>query len=49
MENDNENPLTDFLASKIAGYEDNSDRFVEFNSAIAEMPVGVALLRTLID
>ncbi|AGO53414.1 MULTISPECIES: helix-turn-helix domain-containing protein [Serratia] len=49
FENDNENSLTDFLASKIAGCEDNSDRFVEFNSAIAEMPVGVALLRTLID
>jgi len=49
IENDDENPLIDFLASKIADYEDNSPRFAEFNKAIAEMPVGVALLRTLID
>lgn len=44
-----ENPLIDFLASKIADYEDSSDRFAEFNKAVAEIPVGVALLRTLID
>ncbi|KFD22773.1 helix-turn-helix domain-containing protein [Yokenella regensburgei] len=49
IENDDENPLIDFLVSKIADYEDNSDRFAEFNKSIAEMPVGVALLRTLID
>jgi len=49
IENDDENPLIDFLASKIAAYEDNSGRFAEFNKAVAEMPVGVALLRTLID
>ena len=49
IENDDENPLIDFLASKIADYEDNSGRFAEFNKAVAEMPVGVALLRTLID
>lgn len=49
IENDDENPLIDFLASKIADYEDNSERFAEFNKAVAEMPVGVALLRTLID
>lgn len=49
IENDDENPLIDFLASKIADYEDNSERFTEFNKAVAEMPVGVVLLRTLID
>ena len=49
IENDHENPLIDFLASKIADYENNSDRFADFNKAISEMPVGVALLRTLID
>lgn len=49
IENDDENPLIDFLASKIADYEDNSERFTDFNKAVAEMPVGVALLRTLID
>lgn len=49
IENDDENPLIDFLACKIADYEDNSERFAELNKAVAEMPVGVALLRTLID
>lgn len=49
IENDDENPLIDFLASKIADYEDSSERFAEFNKAVAEMPTGVALLRTLID
>lgn len=49
IENDDENPLIDFLASKISDYEDSSERFAEFNKSIAEMPVGVALLRTLID
>ncbi|AZT25068.1 TPA: helix-turn-helix domain-containing protein [Salmonella enterica] len=49
IENDDENPLIDFLASKIAEYEDNSEQFAEFNKSVAEMPVGVALLRTLID
>ena len=46
---DDENPLIDFLAAKIAHYEDNSERFAEFNKEVDEMPVGVALLRTLID
>ncbi|EDX6480680.1 TPA: helix-turn-helix domain-containing protein [Salmonella enterica] len=49
IENDDENPLIDFLASKIAEYEDNSKQFAEFNKSVAEMTVGVALLRTLID
>ncbi|MDW8845384.1 helix-turn-helix domain-containing protein [Erwinia sp. MMLR14_017] len=49
IDNDDENPLIDFLAAKIADYEDNSERFAEFNKQVAEMPVGVALLRTLID
>lgn len=49
IENDDENPLIDFLAGKIADYEDNSERFAGFNKSIAEIPVGVALLRTLID
>ncbi|VYU31950.1 helix-turn-helix domain-containing protein [Metakosakonia massiliensis] len=49
IEHDDENPLIDLLASKIADYEDNSGRFAEFDAAIAEIPVGVALLRTLID
>lgn len=49
IEHDDENPLIDFLAAKIADYEDNSERFAEFNHSIDEIPVGVALLRTLID
>ena len=38
--------LVDYL---IENDEDNSERVAEFNKAVAEMPVGVALLRTLID
>ncbi|HCZ4695570.1 MULTISPECIES: helix-turn-helix domain-containing protein [Enterobacteriaceae] len=49
IDHDDENPLIDFLAAKIADYEDNSERFADFNKEVAEMPVGVALLRTLID
>ncbi|EIA0033895.1 helix-turn-helix domain-containing protein [Salmonella enterica] len=49
IDHDDENPLIDFLAAKIADYEDNSERFAEFNKSVAAMPVGVALLRTLID
>jgi len=49
IDHDDENPLIDFLAAKIADYEDNSERFAEFNNSVDEMPVGVALLRTLID
>lgn len=49
IDHDDENPLIDLLAAKIADYEDNSEQFAEFNERIAEIPVGVALLRTLID
>ncbi|ELY4128566.1 helix-turn-helix domain-containing protein [Cronobacter malonaticus] len=49
IDHDDENPLIDFLTAKIADYEDNSERFAEFNKEVGEMPVGVALLRTLID
>lgn len=49
IDHDDENPLIDFLAAKIADYENNSKRFAEFNKEVEEMPVGVALLRTLID
>ena len=44
-----EDPLIDFLASRIAEYENNNEKFAEFDKAVAAMPVGVALLRTLID
>ena len=49
IEEDDTNPLIDFLASRIAEYENNNEKFAEFDKAVAAMPVGVALLRTLID
>ncbi|MCV5597648.1 transcriptional regulator, partial [Escherichia coli] len=49
IEEDDTNPLIDFLASRIAEYENNTAKFDEFDKAVAAMPVGVALLRTLID
>ncbi|NUU68566.1 helix-turn-helix domain-containing protein [Enterobacteriaceae bacterium BIT-l23] len=49
IEHDEESPLIDFLAARIADYEDNSEQFAEFNQSVNEMPSGVALLRTLID
>ncbi|MBD2784884.1 helix-turn-helix domain-containing protein [Xenorhabdus sp. DI] len=49
IENDDESPLVDFLAAKIAEYENNNERFAEFNQAVNGMPAGVAALRVLID
>ncbi|MGO2258694.1 MAG: hypothetical protein ACTH5S_12960 [Hafnia alvei] len=44
IEHDDESPLIDFLALKIAAYEDNNERFKAFNQAVADMPTGVAAL-----
>ncbi|CAM3158586.1 Antitoxin HigA (fragment) [Xenorhabdus nematophila F1] len=49
IENDDESPLIDFLAAKIAEYKNNNERFAEFNQAVNEMSAGVAALRVLID
>ncbi|EAX4621794.1 helix-turn-helix domain-containing protein [Salmonella enterica subsp. arizonae] len=49
IENDDENPLIDFLAAKIADYEDNNEKFTEFNKSVESIPVGVALLKTLME
>lgn len=49
IENDDENPLIGFLAARITDYEDNSERFAEFNRSVDSIPVGVALLRTLMN
>lgn len=49
IEHDDESPLIDFLALKIAEYEDNNERFKAFNQAVADMPTGVAALRVLIE
>lgn len=49
IENDDTNPLIDFLALKITDYEKRNERFADFNKAIEDMPTGVAALRVLID
>lgn len=49
IENDDENPLIDFLAARIADYEENSEKFAEFNESVKNIPVGVALLKTLME
>ncbi len=50
IENDDENPLIDFLARvRLPTMKITALVSLEFNKAIAEIPVGVALLRTLID
>ncbi|MDE1475794.1 helix-turn-helix domain-containing protein [Xenorhabdus bovienii] len=49
IENDDESPLIDILAAKIAEYENNNERFAEFNKAVEDMPTGVAALRVLMD
>ncbi|OTA16230.1 transcriptional regulator [Xenorhabdus vietnamensis] len=49
LENDDESPLIDILAAKIAEYENNSEHFAEFNKTVEDMPTGVAALRVLMD
>ncbi|MBE8595548.1 MULTISPECIES: helix-turn-helix domain-containing protein [Xenorhabdus] len=49
IENDDESPLIDFLTAKIAEYEDNNERFTEFNKAVNDMSAGVAALHVLMD
>ncbi|MDE9495186.1 helix-turn-helix domain-containing protein [Xenorhabdus bovienii] len=49
IENDDESPLIDILAAKIAEYENNNERFAEFNKAVEDIPTGVAALRVLMD
>ncbi|MDC9624039.1 helix-turn-helix domain-containing protein [Xenorhabdus sp. XENO-7] len=49
IENDDESPLIDILAAKITEYENNNERFAEFNKAVEDMPTGVAALRVLMD
>ncbi|MER2474883.1 helix-turn-helix domain-containing protein [Photorhabdus laumondii] len=49
IEHDDENPLIDFLATKIAEYENNNERFAAFNKAVDDIPTGVAALRVLMD
>ncbi|HCL6723602.1 TPA: hypothetical protein N2Q78_005216 [Citrobacter freundii] len=49
IEHDPDHPLVDILVAKIGQYEDEAPEFAEFNSRIAAVPTGVALLRVLMD
>jgi len=49
IENDDENPLIDILAVKIAEYEEHNEQFYEFNKVLEGMSTGVAALRVLMD
>ncbi|CAI1677930.1 Antitoxin HigA [Serratia quinivorans] len=43
------NPLFEPLAAKIAEYENSAPEFEAFNRRLAEIPTGIAALRTLMD
>lgn len=43
------NPLFEPLAAKIAEYEQNAPELEDFNRRMAEIPDGIAALRTLMD
>lgn len=49
IDTDDENPLIDLLAKKIADYENTAPEFAEFNARIAALPQELAMLRTLMD
>ncbi|UIW20930.1 helix-turn-helix domain-containing protein (plasmid) [Serratia entomophila] len=43
------NPLFEPLAAKITEYENSAPEFEAFNRRLAEIPTGIAALRTLMD
>ncbi|TCV98975.1 helix-turn-helix domain-containing protein [Biostraticola tofi] len=49
IDTDDENPLIDLLAKKIADYENTAPEYAEFNARIAAIPKELAVLRTLMD
>lgn len=49
IEHDPDSPLVEMLAAEIDKYENESQEFAEFNARVANIPSGVALLRTLMD
>ncbi|MGJ0191119.1 helix-turn-helix domain-containing protein [Pantoea sp. RRHST58] len=49
VEHEPNSPLIDMLADKVAKYESNAPEFTAFNTRIANLPGGVALLRVLMD
>lgn len=49
LDTDDENPLIDLLAKKIADYENTAPEFADFNARIAELPQELAMLRVIMD
>ncbi|RJT31941.1 helix-turn-helix domain-containing protein [Rahnella woolbedingensis] len=49
IDTDDENPLIDLLAKKIADYENSTPEFEAFNTRIAALPQELAMLRVLMD
>ena len=49
IDTDDENPLIDLLAKKIADYENTAPEYAEFNARIAAIPKELAILRILMD
>lgn len=49
IDTDDENPLIDLLAKKIADYENAAPEYAEFNARIAAIPKELAILRVLMD
>ncbi|MGB9095066.1 helix-turn-helix domain-containing protein [Erwinia sp.] len=49
LEHNDDSPLIDLLATRIASYEDTAAEFAEFNARIAAIPRELAMLRTLMD
>ncbi|GBU14141.1 transcriptional regulator [Enterobacterales bacterium] len=47
LEHDEENPLIDFLSTKIADYENRHSSFSQFNEQLDSLPRGVEALRQL--
>ena len=49
IDTDDENPLIDLLAKKIADYENAAPEYAQFNARIAAIPKELAMLRVLMD
>lgn len=49
IDTDDENPLIDILATKIADYENSAPEYATFNASLAAIPRELAMLRTLMD
>lgn len=49
IDTDDENPLIDLLAKKIADYENTAPEFEAFNARITALPQELAMLRVIMD